>query len=173
MASDTPLYVSDPGTWLTELTKENDFVAIVIFQGSWCKYDKHYLHKLGRYNKEMMKGEGLKLIAWTSEGPEGARKADREWGLKEKFGFDDVIGDETNALANYLIEDCILEKLVIKKPEELDVKYPIPDGLYPNGIVLPGMIWYAHYGTMVMEWESQGNEGHGFSTAVRPNPAGM
>jgi hypothetical protein len=173
MATDTPLYVSDPETWLAELTKENDFLGLVIFQGSWCKYDKHYLHKLGKYNKEKMHAEGLKLIAWTSEGMQGAKKADEAWGLTEKFGFSQVIGDDTNALAKYLVDDCILEELVTKTPDELGVTNKISEGTYPNGVVLPGMIWYAHHGSLVLKWKSQGNEGNGFFTAVRPNPPGM
>jgi len=168
--TEVPLYVSNPEKWLNDLTKENDFVGIVIFEGSWCKYDKHYLHKLGKYNKEKMKAEGLKLIAWTSEGPEGAKKADKDWGLTEKYGFAEVLGDSTNALAKYLVDDCILEHLGIKTPEELGVKDQITEGTYPNGIVQPGMIWYAHHGSLVLQWESKGNEGHGFFTAVRPNP---
>ena len=173
MSADTPLYVSDPETWLTDVTTGHDFVGIVIFQGSWCKYDKHYLHKLGRYNKEKMKADGLKLIAWTSEGSDAAKRADHEWGLTEKFGFDCVIGDDTNALAKYLVDDCILEKLATKTPDELGIKDQVPEGAYPNGVVLPGMVWYAHHGNLVLQWESNGNEGHGFFTAVRPNPPGM
>lgn len=168
----TPLYVSDPEKWLTETTKETNFVGVVIFQGSWCKYDKHYLHKLGKYNKDKMSPAGLKLIAWTSEGAEGAKKADEAWGLTEKFGFSEVIGDDTNALAKYLVDDCILENLATKSREEFSEKDKIPEGAYPNGVVLPGMIWYAHHGSLVLQWESTGNEGHGFFTAVRPNPAG-
>ena len=171
MADETPLYVSNPEKWLNDLTTSNDFVGIVIFQGSWCKYDKHYLHRLGKHNMEKMMGEGLKLIAWTSEGPEGAKKADEEWGLTKDFGFSEVIGDDTNALANYLVEDCILEHLVTKSPEEAKVTGLIKEGTYPNGIVQPGMIWYAHHGSLVLQWESKGEDAS-FFTPTRPNPPG-
>jgi len=171
MATETPLYVSDPEKWLNELTSQNDFVGIVIFQGHWCKYDKHYLHKLGKYNMEKMKGEGLRLYAWTSEGADGAKKADEQWGLTTEFGFEEVIGDETNALAKYLVEDCILENILTKTPEEANVKHLVTEGTYPNGMVLPCMIWYAHRGSLVLQWESKGDKA-GFFTATRPNPPG-
>jgi len=169
MTDDTPLYVSNPEKWLEDLTQSNDFVGIVLFQGSWCKYDKFYLHKLGKYNKEKMQAEGLKLIAWTSEGAAGAKKADEQWGLTKDYGFTEVIGDETNALAKYLEEDCILENIVTKTPEEADVKKLVTEGTYPNGIVQPCMIWYAHHGSIVLRWESQG-KASGFFTPTRPNP---
>ncbi len=171
MAEATPLYVSDPEKWLNDLTQQNDFVGIVIFQGSWCKYDKFYLHKLGKHNKEKMQTEGLKLIAWTSEGAEGAKKSDEEWGLTKDYGFAEVIGDDTNALAKYLVDDCILEHLLTKTPEEANVKSLITEGSYPNGIVQPGMIWYAHHGSLVLQWESKG-DATGFFAPTRPNPPG-
>lgn len=171
MAKDTPLYVSNPEQWLNQLTQNTDFVGIVIFQGSWNKYDKHYLHKLGKYNIEKMKGEGLKLFAWTSEGLEGAKKADEEWGLTKNYGFEEVLGDDTNALAKYLVDDCILENLMTKTPEEANAKDKVNEGSYPNGIVQPAMIWYAHHGNLVLQWE--GNvQTSGFFTPTRPNPSG-
>ena len=169
MTDTTPLFVSDPEKWLNDLTSQSDFVGIVIFQGSWCKYDEYYLHKLGKYNKEKMKAEGLKLIAWTSEGPEGAKKADEKWGLTKNYGFEQVIGDETNALAKYLVDDCILEHLVTMTPEEANAKDMV--GTYPNGIVQPGMVWYAHHGSLVLQWESKAKP-KGFFAPTRPNPAG-
>ena len=45
----------------------------VIAGSRWSVF---YLHKLGKYNKDKMQSEGLKLIAWTSEGSDGAKKAD-------------------------------------------------------------------------------------------------
>jgi hypothetical protein len=171
MANETPLYVSNPEKWLNDLTHNNDFVGVVIFQGAWCKYDEHYLHKLGKYNKDKMKGEGLKLIAWTSEGAEGAKKADEKWGLTKDYGFSEVIGDDTNALAKYLVDDCILEHLVTQTPEEAGAKDQVTEGTYPNGIVQPGMIWYAHHGSLVLQWEKKSKDS-GFFTATRPNPPG-
>ena len=87
MTDEKPLYISNPEKWLTELTQGTDFVGIVLFEGSWNKHDKHYLQKLGKYNKDKMQAEGLKLIAWTSEGAEGAKKADEEWGLTKNYGY--------------------------------------------------------------------------------------
>jgi hypothetical protein len=172
MTDDKPLYVTNPEKWLHELVKGNDFVGIVIFRGSWCKFDRHYLHKLGKYNKDKMQNEGLKLIAWTSEGPEGAKKADEEWGLTKDYSFSEVIGDETNALAKYLVEDVILEHLVTSTPEEAKVQDRITPGTYPNGLVQPGMIWYAHHGSLVLQWEAKVEEPH-FGGPNRPVPQGQ
>mmetsp|Transcript_35181 Transcript_35181/g.54875 ORF Transcript_35181/g.54875 Transcript_35181/m.54875 type:complete len:212 (-) Transcript_35181:56-691(-) len=169
MTDDKPLYVSDPEKWLKELTEGNDFVGIVIFRGSWCKFDKHYMQKLGKYNKDVMLAAGLKLIAWTSEGADGAKKADEDWGLTKDYGFDQVLGDDTNALAKYLVDDCILEHLVTSTPEEAQVKDIITPGSYPNGLVQPGMIWYAHHGSLVLQWESKVEEPH-FGGPTRPVP---
>jgi hypothetical protein len=171
MTDEKPLYASDPEKWLNDLTAKNDFVGIVIFRGSWCKYDKHYLRKLGKYNKDTIQSDQLKLIAWTSEGAEGAKKADEAWELTSKFGFDEVIGDDTNALAKYLVEDCILEKLVTMTPEEANVKNQVTPDTYPNGMVQPGMIWYAHHGSLVLQWESDVTPPH-FGGPNRPHPQG-
>ena len=172
MGDDKPLYVSDPEKWLHEISEKNDFVGIVIFRGSWCKFDKHYMTKLGKYNKDVMEKSGLKLIAWTSEGPDGAKKADEEWGLTKNYGFSEVLGDDTNSLAKYLVDDCLLEHLVTSTPEEANVKDKITPGTYPNGIVQPGMIWYAHHGSMCLQWESK-VEAPDFGGPNRPVPAGM
>jgi hypothetical protein len=169
-----PQNITDPETWLQKLVKENDFVGVVIFRGSWCKFDKHYLQKLGKFNMDKMKKESnekLHLIAWTSEGPEGAKKADEEWGLTKDFGFDQVIGDETNALAKYLVDDCLLENLVTMTPEEAKVQNLVTAGTYPNGLVMPGMIWYAHHGSLVLQWESKA-EAPDFGGPNRPHPQG-
>lgn len=172
MADEKPQYVTDPEKWLHQLVEGNDFVGVVLFRGSWCKYDKYYLHKVGKYNKDKMKSEGLKLIAWTSEGTDGAKKADEEWGLTKDYGFDMVIGDETNALAKYLVDDCILEHLVTSTPEEAKVEALITPGTYPNGMVQPGMVWYAHHGSLVLQWEAKVEEPH-FGGPTRPLPQGM
>lgn len=172
MTEEKPLYVTDPEKWLHELAENNDFVGIVIFRGHWCKYDKHYLKKLGKYNKDTIQSEHLKLIAWTSEGAEGAKKADEAWGLTSELGFDQVIGDETNALANYLIDDCILENLKIMTPEEAKVSSHITKGTYPNGLVQPGMVWYAHHGSLVLHWEAEVTAPY-YGGPNRPLPQGM
>jgi hypothetical protein len=164
-------YVTNPEKWLKELTEGNDFVAIVIFRGSWDKYDKHYLQKLGKFNDEKIKEEGLKLIAWTSEGPEGAAKADSAWGLTKNYGFSEVIGDETNALPKYLVEDCILEGLTFMTPTEAQVQAQVTPGTYPNGICMPGMIWFAHHGSLVLQWEAK-VEAPDFGGPNRPHPQG-
>jgi hypothetical protein len=164
-----PEYVTNPEKWLHELTQNNDFVGVVIFRGSWCKYDKFYLQKLGKFNLEKIKKEGLKLIAWTSEGAEGAKKADEEWGLTKDYGFSDVIGDDSNALAKYLVDDCILEHLKFLTPEEAQVKDLVTEGTYPNKIAMPGMIWYAHHGSLVLQWESKA-EAPDFGGPHRPHP---
>jgi hypothetical protein len=138
--------------WLSDITSSSSLLCIVIFRGSWCKYDRHYLRKLGEYYKNMADPEKVRLVAWTSEGEAGAAKADRDWKLRDEYGYDAVIGDETIALANYLIEDEILPDLAIKTPDEAKVQHLVDMKSYPNGIVMPGMVWYAHQGSMVFQW---------------------
>lgn len=145
--------------WLHETASGPDLLCIVFFRGSWCPYDKHYLQLLGKYHIEHMKHDHLQLIAWTSQGIDGANQANTEWELTTKYGYDAVLGDETNALANWYIEDEILPDLVIKTPNEAKVQDVICDAsLYPNGIVMPAMVWYAHHGNMVLHWTSKFNE---------------
>jgi hypothetical protein len=156
--SEQPLYITNPEQWLSENAKGPDLLCIVIFRGSWCKYDRHYLHKLGQFHLEHMKKENVRIIAWTSEGQDGANKADEEWGLTKEYGYDEVIGDDTNALAKYLVEDEILPNLVTKTVDEAKIQNMITPGTYPNGIVMPGMIWYAHHGTITLQWECKFDE---------------
>lgn len=136
-------YIKDPETWLDNVTTQNDFVCIVIFRGSWCKYDEYYLKLLGEFNKSTMMKEGVKLIAWTSEGIEGAKKADEQWGLTKEYGYYMVLGDDTNQFAEYIKEDELLGHLVISPTlKEAHVESLVPSsGLYPNGLVQPGMLW--------------------------------
>lgn len=169
MSSETPLYISNPEQWLEETVKGPDLACLVIFRGSWCKYDKHYLRKLGQHHKTIMKKENVKLIAWTSEGIEGAKKADKEWGLTKDFGYDMVLGDDTNALAKWLMEDEILPNLVIKTPQEANVQDIVPEGSHPNGIVMAGQAWWAHHGMIAFEWESKCEEPD-FGGPNRPDP---
>jgi hypothetical protein len=138
---DPMAYIKNPEAWLETITSENDFVCIVIFRGHWCKYDEHYLKTMGAFHKSTMEKEGLKLIAWTSEGEEGAAKADAAWGLTKDFGYHKVLGDSTNALAEWLKEDELLGKLVIATPEEAHVQDKITPGTYPKGMAQPGMLW--------------------------------
>ena len=173
--SEEKLYVTDPEKWLNDLTSNNDFVGIVIFRGSWCKYDKHYLQRLGDFSKNKMESQHLKLIAWTSEGAEGAKKADEEWSLTKDHGFSEVIGDDTCALAKYLVDDCLLEKLVTTpSPKDINVEEIIKKqnspGTYPNGLVQPALLWYAHHGSLVLQWEAVVEQSSGFGGPNRPNP---
>jgi hypothetical protein len=117
-----------------------------------------------------MKNENVKLLAWTSEGEEGAKRADKEWGLTKEFGYDMVIGDETNALANWLKEDEVLPDLVTATPEQAHVKDQVKEGSYPNGMVQPGMVWYAHHGNMVFHWVKPFNAETGWGGPGRPEP---
>jgi len=133
-----PLYVTNPEQWLNDNVKNDDLFGIVIFRGSWCKYDKFYLRKLGQLHKSVMKNQDVKLVAWTSEGEEGAKKADEEWGLTKEYGYDMVIGDDSCALAKHLKEDFVLEHLVFATPEEAHVQDLVPEGSYPEGIAMPG-----------------------------------
>lgn len=159
--------------WLEETAAGPDLLCIVIFRGSWCKYDKHYLQKLGHHHKTTMKKEKVQIIAWTSEGEAGAARADKEWGLTEDFGYDAVLGDETNALANWLKEDEILPRLVTATPEEAHVTHLLPEGsTYPNGIVMPGMVWYAHHGNPVFQWEKT-CEAPEYGGPGRPDPVAL
>lgn len=148
---------------------------MVIFRGSWCKYDKYYLQRLGKFLKAQQKEDEIcSLIAWTSEGEAGAKKADEEWGLTKDCGFSEVVGDSSNALANYLIDDVVLQNLKIMSPEEAGVSDLVEAGSYPNGIVMPGIVCYGHHeAAPVFEWthpcDQQGNKGG----PLRPEPDDM
>jgi hypothetical protein len=118
--------------------------------------------------------EKIQMIAWTSEGEEGAAKANKEWGLTKEFGFDGVYGDETIALANWLKEDEVLPDLVIKTPKEAKVTQLAKEGSYSNGVVMPGMVWYAHHGNMVFQWVSKFDESSSnLGGPGRPEPADL
>jgi hypothetical protein len=136
--------------WLEETAHGPELMCLVIFRGSWCKYDKYFLQKLGEYHQKVLKADNVKIFAWTSEGEEGAAKADAEWGLTKTYGYDAVLGDETLALAKWLVEDEVLPDLVTTTPQELGVT--VPENSHKNGVVLPGIIWYAHHGNMVFQW---------------------
>jgi hypothetical protein len=148
-----PLYVTNPEQWLSETAHGPDLCCVVIFRGSWCKYDRHYLRKLGQFHLGNMKKENVRIIAWTSEGAEGAAKADKDWGLTAELGYDEVIGDDTLALAKYLVADEVLPALLTVTPTEAGVDMHVTAGSYPNGMVMPGMIWYAHHGKITLQWE--------------------
>ena len=168
--SSAPLYVTNPEQWLDETVKA-DMVGLVIFRGSWCKFDRYYLRKLGQFIKQKQDaGESVKLIAWTSGGPQDAKKADEEWGLTKECGFSAVIGDETAALAKYLMEDELLPNLVISKDPKNDANIEgLPEGSYPNGLVMAGQVWWAHRGTVCFEWTSK-VEPPSFGGPNRPDP---
>ena len=167
--SQQPLYVTNAEEWMQQTAAGPDLLCVVLFRGSWCKYDKHYLRKLGYHHVNTMKKEKVTLIAWTSEGADGAKKADEEWGLTKDFGYDQVIGDETNALANYLKEDMVLPDLAIVPRDDPTLSNNIPEGSsYPNGVVLPGVIWYAHHGTIALQWVAPSDGG-----PQRPDPVDM
>ena len=103
--TETPLYISNPEQWLTETTQTQDMVCILFFRGSWCKYDRFYLRELGKFYQEKIKPHATaRIIAWTSEGVAGAQKMDDDLKLTSELGFDQVIGDESNSLANYFKE---------------------------------------------------------------------
>ena len=53
------------------------------------------------------------------------------------------------------MEDEILPDLTIIKPDEAKITDYITPGSYPNGIVMPAMIWYAHHGNIVFQWVSK------------------
>jgi hypothetical protein len=157
--------------WLDDTAAGPDLLCIVIFRGSWCKYDKHYLQKLGELHKKTMKSDNVKVIAWTSEGAAGAAKADKGWGLTEKYCYDAVLGDDTNALAKWLVEDEILPDLVTVAPEDISkdaLSESSSSKPYPNGLVLPAVLWYAHHGNMVFQWAAKPPGGPG-----RPEPEAM
>jgi hypothetical protein len=155
----TPLYVSNPEQWLDETVKA-DMVGLVIFSGSYSKFDRVYLRKLGHFIKQKQEnGDSIKLIAWTSGGTEDAKKADEEWGLTKECGYSAVIGDDTAALAKYLIEDELLPNLVIAEDPKKDANI---DNLPTSGA---GQIWWAHRGTVCFEWSSKVEDGPN-----RPDP---
>lgn len=165
-----PLYVTNPEQWLSETAKGPDLLCIVIFRGSWCKYDRHYLRKLGSFHQNNMKKENVRIVAWTSEGAEGAKKADEDWGLTKDFGYDEVIGDETLALAKHLVDDEVLPRLKTASIEDAKLQDVITAGTYPNGIVMPGMIWYAHHGTITLQWECEFDGQSNVGGPGRPDP---
>jgi len=167
-----PLYVTNPEAWLHKENEAHPFLCIVLFRGHWCKFDKHYLRELGKHNLSHMQSEQVYLIAWTSEGEEGAKKADDEWELSKNLGFNKVLGDETCALAKYLVEDEILPDLQTSTPKEAHVEEFITPGTYSNGIVQPGMVFYAHHGNLALQWEAPVLETNSFGAANRPQPAG-
>ena len=120
-----------------------------------------------------MKKEKVKIIAWTSEGEAGAVRADEKWGLTKDYGFNAVLGDNTNALAKWLKEDEILPGLVTLSPEEAKVSQILPEGsIYPNGIVMPGMVWYAHHGSPVFQWVKP-FEAPDYGGPGRPDPVAL
>lgn len=162
--------------WLEEKANAPDLMCLVIFRGTWCKYDKHYLRKLGNFFKPMIEKENITLIAWTSQGADGASKADKEWGLTKDLGFKQVLGDETNALAKHLVEDVILQDLITMTPEEAGVTELVKKAgaSYPNGIVMPAIVWYAHHGSApVFEWSHKCDGPGPCGGPLRPDPAGM
>jgi hypothetical protein len=211
-----PLYVSNPEQWLEETIRgPDDLVGLVIFRGSWCPYDHYYLCKLGRFIQsqllstnedkqqhvllqDLTTGEKstIRLIAWTSEGAKGAKRADDEWKLTKEYGYSEVIGDETAALAKYLKEEeLVLPDLVILQQDNVSscqrqaimkqqhshhnndddddgVVLPEDASSYPNGMVLANQVWWAHHGTVCFEWSSKGDHGPDFGgPSGRPDPA--
>jgi len=168
-----PLYVTDAEKWLHDATHAHEYVCIVLFRGHWCSYDHAYLTEFGKLHNKHMKKNGVHLIAWTSEGPEGASLADKNWNLTRLYGYDQVIGDSFCALAKWLKEDEILPNLVFSTPEEARVVHKITPGTYKEaGIVQPGVAFYAHHGILVMHWEAKVTEPT-YGGAHRPSPAEM
>lgn len=125
---------------------------------------------LGKHNKSHMEKERVYLIAWTSEGAEGANKADEEWRLTKDYGYSEVLGDDTCALAEYLKEDEILPNLVTSTPQEAHVEEYITPNTYPNGMVQPGMVFFAHHGSLTCHWEAKVEEATQFGATERPLP---
>jgi hypothetical protein len=171
--SNLPLYASNPEQWLYDVTKAHEYVCIVIFRGHWCSYDHAYLTEFGQLNKEQMKDHDVCLIAWTSEGPEGAKLADEHWKLTTEYGFDQVIGDNTCALPKWLKEDELLPNLIFSTPDEAQVRHKVtPNSYGGDGICQPGVAFYAHHGILVMHWEAKVTmPTHG--GAHRPMPSEM
>lgn len=96
--------------------------------------------------------------------------------MTKDLGFEQILGDDTNALAKHLIEDVILPDLIIKTPEEAGVKDLIGQvgAAYPNGIVMPGRVWYAHHGSApVFEWSHKCDGPGPCGGPLRPDLAAM
>lgn len=160
MSEETPLYVSNPEAWLQKIGHDHDVLCVVLFRGAWCPFDKHYLELLGP-----TKPKGCFMVAWTSQGEEGAAEAKEMWSLAD---FDMVIGDKSAALAKYLVDDVILPDLDINPPREETKK---AHNLTDDDLVQPGMVIYAHKGNLCMHWEAPVNEANGYGAANRPEPA--
>ena len=98
----------------------------------------------------------------------------KEWKLSES-GYSLVVGDDTNTLAAHLVEDQLLPKLSVQPLEDIQVKesktFSRPTG-YPNGLVQPGMVIYAHRGNMIMHWEAKVEKSNVYGAANRPLPEG-
>jgi hypothetical protein len=143
------LFVTDPEKWLQETAHGCDLLCLVIFCNK--DYDKHYLHRLG-----LTSMTNVKLVAWTSQDAKAANKANTDWKLTADYKYSQVLGDETNALANYLIEDQVLPDLHIETSAD-----------YPNGMAWPAMVWYAHHGSIVLQWSMPSAA----NLSDRPDPA--
>ena len=167
--STIPKYVTDPEGWIDDVTTAHEYVCLIIFRGSWCSFDKYYLTQFGTMRKEM-EADGVHLIAWTSEGEEGAKRADEAWKLTSKWGYDQVIGDSTCALGKFLKEDETLPKLIISSVEEAKVSSKIHPGTYKNGLVQPALVFYAHHGILVLHWEAKVRPS-GYGASQRPVPS--
>lgn len=154
-----PKYVTDPEGWIADLNKAHDIVCIVIFRGTWCIYDKHYLKLLAKH-----KPPQSYLVAWTSEEEEISN-------AKQIGGYDLVIGDKTNALPLYLKEDELLPDLVITSHDEIDPGDDAPIGQYSQGMCQPGLIIFAHHGNLACHWEQTTlTQETAYGAARRPNP---
>lgn len=163
MPSDTPLYVSDPESWIQKIGHEHEMLCLVIFRGSWCPFDKYYLELLGP-----TKPDNCYMVAWTSQGEEGANEAKEKWNIPH---FDLVVGDKSAALGTYLVDDMLLPDLDINPVrEDVKVENNLSDDDYPEGIVQPGMVVFAHKGNLVMHWEAKVTEENAFGAANRPEP---
>jgi hypothetical protein len=160
-----PQYVSDPEKWIHDIGHVHEILCLVIFRGSWCPFDQQYLKLLGD-----SKPSNCFLVAWTSQGEEAAREVEDKWNLPN---VNMVIGDKTAALAKYFIEDEILPELTIQPiREELKHKHSLGDDEYPEGLVQPGMVIFAHKGNLIMHWEAPVTEANGYGAANRPEMDG-
>mmetsp|Transcript_22745 Transcript_22745/g.33729 ORF Transcript_22745/g.33729 Transcript_22745/m.33729 type:complete len:192 (-) Transcript_22745:364-939(-) len=150
--SPSDVLAKDPEAWLHSVFREHDensVVMIVFFRSSSDPYDQEYFKLL----KEC-KPSNSYVVAVSAEAEPS----------EPKEGVDLVLSDPTHALANYYKEDELLPGITFTDPK---------DG-FPNGMVQPAFIVYAHHGTECAHWEqSDVSEATEFGAANRPEPKAL
>ena len=139
-----------PALWFDMIMQQNDLVCITIFRGAKCKNDCQYLKQLGVFQTAFMSKEGVCLIALSSDGLRAAHELNTSLGLTSTLGYSDVIGDEQCTLVKWLQEE---------------MEFPSNLAVCESGISHPALVFFAHHGVPVFQWECNGCDRY-------PTPAG-